>query len=349
MLHSIDGTIMLARWLAWSTLGMVALMVLCLLVLRWVRWRRAPRLAAFEAHWLPRLMACALGEVVEPVTLARWQYWPFMKLWLHAQMSLQGVSRERLAALGRAMGCGSLALQRAHSPHTSERMIGVLALGFLGEVQHVPLLLNRLVGGGAQESVYAGRALLEINDQVHADKVVQALLTVPRVDMSLTSVVFKPFRARMADVLLRKPPQHCEADALRWLRLALALQSQIPTAVLMPFLKQSEDIECLIAAIRLVQGEQGGTLVAAKARHADWRIRAQVARALGFIGGSDELPVLTQLLTDETWWVRYRAAQSLLRLPAMNAERLLAIAQITQDRYALSMAQAVIAEAGGVA
>ena len=345
-----DLTIPLARWLAWGTLGLVALMVLGLLVLRWVRWRQAPRLAAFEAEWLPRLMGCALGDAVEsPPRLVRWQRWPFMQLWLHAQMSLQGESRQRLAALGRTMGCRAMALQRARSAHTSERMVGMLALGFLGDAEAVPVLLQRLSEGGAHQPVYAGRALLEIDAAAHADAVAQALLDSPGLDVSLASVMLKPFRAHLAQALLRQPPRVNDARALSWLRLARALRLQIPGAVLAPFVQQDEDIECLIAAIRLVQGEQGAGLVAAQTRHADWRVRAQAARALGFIGGVAEQAVLTQLLTDAQWWVRYRAAQALLKLPGMDAAQLLSRAQGTQDRYALSMAQAVIAEAGGSA
>jgi len=347
--HGIDLTLPLARWLAWGTLGLLVLMVLGLLVLRWARWRRAPRLAAFEAEWLPRLMACALGDTVVARPLARWQRWPFMKLWLHAQMSLQGPGRQRLAALGRAMGCGPMALQRARSTHLSERMVGLLTLGFLGEAECVPLLLQRLTEGGAQQPVYASRALMEIDAQSHADAVASALLASPGLDMSLASVMLKPFRTPLAQALLCQTPRPGEAAALPWLRLARALRLQLPSPVLAPFVQQQEDIECLIAAVRLVQGEQGAGLVAMQSRHADWRVRAQVARALGFIGGADEQPVLTPLLTDAQWWVRYRAAQSLLRLPGMNAKRLLACAQATQDRYALSMAQAVIAEAGGTA
>jgi len=344
-----DLTIPLARWLAWGTLGLVALMVLGLLLLRWVRWLRAPRLAAFEAEWLPRLMGCALGDAVAAAPLARWQRWPFMQLWLHAQMSLQGDSRQRLAALGRAMGCRAMAVQRARSPHLSERMVGMLALGFLGDADSVPLLLQRLAAGGAQQPVYAGRALLEIDAAAHAQAVVQALLASPGLDLSLASVMLKPFRATIAQALLRQPPQRGDAGAaaLHWLRLARALRLQIPGAVLAPFVQQGEDIECLIAAIRLAQGEQGAGQVAAQAAHADWRVRAQVARALGFVGGAAERGLLTRLLTDPQWWVRYRAAQALLRLPGMDAAQLLACAQGTQDRYALSMAQAVIAEAGG--
>jgi len=346
---SMDLTIPLARGLAWGTLGLVALTVMGLLLLRWVRWRRVPRLAAFEAEWLPRLMSCALGEAVAAVPLARWQRWPFMKLWLHAQMSLRGESRARLAALGRAMGCTDMAVQRAYSGHASERMVGMLALGFLGDADRTPLLLQRLTEGGAHAPVYAARALLEIDAADHAETVVQALLANSGLDVSLASVMLQPFCAQMAHALQRQPPRLGDAGALRWLRLARALRLQIPSHVLAPFAGQDSDIECLIAAIRLVQGEQGAGLVVAQAGHADWRVRAQVARALCFVGGPSEQDVLTRLLTDAQWWVRYRAAQALLRLPGMDATQLLACAQATQDRYALSMAQAVIAEAGGVA
>ena len=97
---------------------------------------------------------------------------------------------------------------------------------------------------------------------------------------------------------------------------------------------------------RLLQGEQGATLVVVQAEHPDWRVRAQVARSLAHIGGATELPLLTRMMTDAQWWVRYRAAQALLGLPGMSGELLLDCAQSTQDRYALSMAQAVLAEAG---
>jgi hypothetical protein len=342
----LDLTLSLAQWLAWGTLIMVGLMVLILLMLRWIRWHKTPRLAAFEMAWLPHLMACALGDTVVVTPLKRWQRWPFMKIWLRAQMSLKGTSQERLAAFGRAMGCSSMALQRARSPYLSERMMGILALGFLGETQHVKLLLERLSEGGAQQPVYAGRALLQIDAHAHVDAVATALLANSGLDMSLASVVLKPFRPQISKILLSKSPQPGEPRALPWLRLVHALQVQVPMAILIPFLQQDEDIECLISAIRLMQGEQGGAALAAQALHADWQVRAQVARALGLIGAHDEIPILAKLLTDAQWWVRYRAAQALLKIPGMRADQLMALAQNTQDRYALSMAQAVIAEAG---
>lgn len=345
----IDSPLSLALGLAWGTLGLVALMVLSLLLLRARHWHRAPRLAAFEAQCLPRLMACALGETVAVQPLAPWQRWPFMRTWLHAQMSLRGASRQRLAAWGRAMGCGPMALQRAHSRHASDRLVGTLALGFLGETTHAPLLLQRVREGGAHQTVYAARALMEIDPHSHAHAVVQALVHSPELDLPLASVMLKPVRSALATALLSAPPSAQDPWALRWLQLARALRLQVNSEALAPFLQQNPNTENLMAAIRLVHDAPGLALLMPHVTHADWRVRAQAARALGTIGQADTHAVLTPLLTDAQWWVRYRAAQALLRLPGMDAERLLAHARATQDRYALSMAQAVVAEHPGKA
>jgi len=346
--------ITLAMGLAWATLAAVALMVLALLVLRWVRWRRAPRLAAFEAHWRPVVMGCALGDALpHPLpTLAPRERWPFMQLWLHAHMSLHGPSRQRLAELGMAMGLRRMALARLASSHYAERMVGMLALGFLRDASSVALLQARLQQGNNHTVIYAARALLEIDEAQHADAVVQALLACEPLDASLVSVLLKPFRGVLSQALLRpgaQPPGQPQGQSLRWLRLARALKLQVPQPWLAPSLAQTSDIEVLIAAIRLVQGEQGADAVARHAQHPQWQVRSQVASALGFVGTLAQVPQLLALVCDAQWWVRYRAAQALLRMPGLPLPQLLAQVQATQDRYALSMLQAVLAEEGRAA
>jgi hypothetical protein len=354
-----DFSITLAAWLAWATLALVALMVLGLLVLRWVRWRNAPRMAAFEARWRPVVMGCALGDALpDPLpTLAARERWPFMQLWLHAQMSVHGPSRQPLADLGMAMGCREMALARVDSSHYSERMVGLLALGFLRDAASVAWLQGRLVQGHNHTVIYAGRALLEIDEARHAQAVVQALLACDPLDASLVSVLLKPFRGVLSGAMLRHGPQVSVVaegtvpgdQPLRWLRLARALKLQVPQPWLAPCLAQTNDIEVLIAAIRLVQGEQGADAVAQHAQHPQWQVRSQVASALGFIGTLAQVPQLLALVCDAQWWVRYRAAQALLRMPGLPKQQVLAQVQATQDRYALSMVQAVLAEEGRVA
>ncbi len=345
-----DFSLELAWALAWLTLSLVALIVLGLLVLRWARWRNEPRMAAFEARWQPLLMRCMAGEDVrlQLPRLAARERWPFMKLWLHSQMSVQGPGRQRLADLGAAMGCREMALRRLRSTHYSERMVGLLALGFLRDASSTPQLLERLSLGSNHTVIYAGRALLEIDEAAHADAVLKALLACEGLDLSLASVMLKAFRRALHEAMRAQRPDALQGNTrvLAWLRLARALKLQMPTPWLAPFLTPEQDTEVLIAAIRLVQGEQGADLVAAQATHADWRVRAQAARALGYIGGMQEVPLLLQLVTDAQWWVRYRAAQALLRIPGMVQSQVLERVTATGDRYALSMFHAVLAEGG---
>lgn len=334
--------------LAFSTLGLVALLVLGLLLLRWVRWREAPRRARQRAHWQALLMQTVVGDPLPsplPV-LAERDRWPFLREWLHAQMVLRGPCRQRLAALGRAMACSQTALQRLDNRHPAERLVAVLALGFLGDPAHAPLLLQRLPQASMRTAVHLSHALLELDAQAHAPVVVQRLLCEPGLDLARVSVLLKPFRSTLAQALMEQPPLASDdpARTLRWLRLALALQLQLPTPLLAPLLHSGQDPEVLMAAIRLVQGEQGDAWVLAHAQHPDWRVRVQVARALGHIGGASAADVLLRLVTDAQWWVRYRAAQSLLRLPGVAASQVVERIAATGDRYALNMAHAVLAE-----
>jgi hypothetical protein len=349
----LDFTLTLAWWLAWTTLLLLVLIITGLLLLRWVRWRNEPRMAAFQAYWKPMLMRWAMGEkVYEPMpVLKAKERWPFMRLWLHSQMSLQGPGRHRLAELGLRMGCRDMALALVESTHYSERMVGVLALGFLLDRSSVPTLKERLESGNGQSMIYAARALMEIDQVEQGAAVVHALLTCKDLDFALVSVLLKPFKTRLEAVLMPACPQLQtatgevpHAQAFQWLRLSQALKLLVPQWRLTPFLSSEQHIEILIAALRLVQGEQGTEAVACHAQHADWRVRVQVARALGRIGGLMHQPVLLGLLTDKQWWVRYRSAQALWQMPGMRDDQLLAKVLVTNDRYALRMLDAVRSE-----
>lgn len=360
MLHAPEFSLITVRWLAWATLALVLMLVLGLLLLRWLRWRSEPQKLAFRQQWSALLMRCAMGEDLgEPLpALKPSEQWPFMKLWLHCQMSLKGPSRDRLAALAYALGCQSVAMRKLASPYAAERLMATLALGFLKDEQAQPALLEQLRGDGQQTALHAARALLEIDANAHTMTVVQSLLTRANLDLSLVSVLLKPFRGTLSNAMttlmplatpMPVPDSRIPTTALQWLRLGRALSLQVSGEHLASFLTHSEDIDLLIAAIRLMQGEQGTQALASHARHADWRVRAQVAQALGRIGQLPDVDLLVHMTTDSQWWVRYRATQALLSMPSLPHSQAQSLIQGTCDRFAVNMFESVIAEREAIA
>jgi HEAT repeat protein len=68
------------------------------------------------------------------------------------------------------------------------------------------------------------------------------------------------------------------------------------------------------------------------------------ARALGRVGGRDELNPLLDLLRDPVWWVRYHAAQALTRLRGLEPFELETLREGARDAFAADMLGQALAE-----
>jgi hypothetical protein len=64
------------------------------------------------------------------------------------------------------------------------------------------------------------------------------------------------------------------------------------------------------------------------------------------MGRPEDAGRLEKLLGDEEWWVRYRAAKAVVRLPRMSALDLEQIRRRLQDQYARDILGQAMAEAG---
>ena len=80
------------------------------------------------------------------------------------------------------------------------------------------------------------------------------------------------------------------------------------------------------------------------ARYPDWRVRMAAARALGRIGSQRDLGLLLALLDDESWWVRYHAAQAIASLPGLSAAQLADLRDRARTAAADGMLAQVLAE-----
>jgi len=70
----------------------------------------------------------------------------------------------------------------------------------------------------------------------------------------------------------------------------------------------------------------------------DWEVRARCAKIVGYTGDEHLAKALEPHLSDEVWWVRYRAAEALMKMGAVGKD-ILKSKDIELDKYAYEISQ----------
>ncbi len=323
------------------TLG-IALLILGLRLQRHWQDRREQR---FQQRWRPVLMQAMVGDPTATLpVLARRDQWRFLKLWNHLQASVRGEATRRLGAVAEQLGCQAMARRLLTSGSLTRRLFAILTLGHMRDGTAWELLQRQLLQTGRLSSLYAARALIQIDPRRGAHAVVPHLLQRDDWEMVRIAILLQEFRDALGGELTQRLAELPNALWPRALQLAEALHLHVQAEVVLPWLQPGQPADVLSAALRLASGVEVRPAVRALAEHADWRVRVQAARALGRLGVASDVAVLTRLLSDPQWWVRYRAAGALAQLPFLSREQLRGLLAGLQDRYAREISTQVFAE-----
>ncbi|MGH8205132.1 MAG: HEAT repeat domain-containing protein, partial [Steroidobacteraceae bacterium] len=151
-------------------------------------------------------------------------------------------------------------------------------------------------------------------------------------------VAREPIRALMLSLAPPKIP-----PLLPWLaHVDAVLGSEVAVELLRRY---PEDTHIVAAALVVVLEPNVLPELAQFATSPDADVRKNLAIAYGHLGSlADTVPV-AHLMCDKVWWVRYRAAQALLKLKGMTAARLETERAGLTDAYARDMLEHVRAEA----
>lgn len=343
-------------WIGAATALLTVLMLVAIFVLKQVHQARQRRERDFQACWQPLLMQAALGDGPAPTLppLPARDAWRFIQLWVRFQASLRGQANERLRLIGHQCGALPVAMRLMHSPHRSQQVFGLLALGYLREASAWDKLLPLLHQPSNTVAVYTSWALLSIAPERAAPLVVEQLLARTDLDLMQVASVLKPFRAALHPGLterLKQASERCgQAPAgdtrpeVWLLKVSHAMALPMGGAALLPLIENGAHIDIQIGAMQLLKSPDGLPAVRRLASHSAWPVRNQAAMALGRLGQPGDEGLLLQLLMDPQWWVRYRAAQALATLPFLPHVQLAAQVAALPDRYARDMAQQVFAE-----
>ena len=339
-----DAFIAAAIWTGLGALGLTALLALQIIGMRMLLRRRQRSDARALARWRPLLNAAIVGEMPASLPpLHRRERLPFLRLWAHLQGSLRGEANEALNEVARRLGLDAHArglLGRANRP---ARLLAALVLGHLHDRDAWPGLLRMAGQPDNTVALTALWALVRIDPQAASDYMVPLFIEREEWALSLAAGILQQAVEPAANALTRLLPQLGDDKLPRALRIAEALHLALPGGVLKAALS-SAAMPVVIAGLRGVRTPETLPEVRALLAHPDWQVRVQAARALGRVGERADAERLVQLLGDREWWVRYRAAEALLELPALSRTDLETLRASLTDRFAADMLSQAMAE-----
>lgn len=339
--------------IAWRSAEVAALasaLMLAISLFVRARLRREERLRQrVIATWRPLLARIALEDGAKPAlpALRRRELPHLMEEWNAMHDSLKGESAERLNALAPWFGFDVAARRGLKSGSVSDRILAIRTLGNLRDSSSWKELQEQLVSDNALVSFHAAAALVSIDAQRAMPGIMRELsereswpgeaMARLLVDAG-AGIAREPIRALMLSLAPDKVP-----PLLPWLAHVDAV---LGGEVAVELLRRHPEHEGIVAAaLPVVQEPELLPELARYTESPSALVREHLAEAAGRLGGLDQQALLVRLMSDRVWWVRYRAAQGLLKLKGMTDARLVAVRAALTDRYASDMLDQAVAEA----
>jgi HEAT repeat protein len=339
-----------AAWItAEVSLAGTALLLLCVFWMHWSRGATEARRRSFVATWRPRLAAIALedgGRHLDDLPrLEHRDLAMFLREWIAIHEALDKDSCRGLQALSQRLGLGEAAVRLLRRRRLHDRLLGTVALGHVGDPRHWDVLLEEARSSNLPVSLAAARALVRL-DPPRAIATLMPLLERrddwprTRIWPLLQEAGPDAVTAPLVDAVRRGGPRE-QARLARFLPLA---DEATATALVRELLREAASEPVIASCLAVVDSPEELPAIRALASHPRWHIRMLAAKALGRLGQREDEAMLTSLLGDAEWWVRYRAAQALVALPWMRRDGALAIRNGVADRYAADAMEQALAE-----
>ena len=346
--------------LAWATLFLFLLTVWMIVEIVAVRIRAASALRRermLEQVWETCFFAAALGdESPPPPRLARRDRIRVLKIWCRIGDQVVGESRERLAALGLAIGLDDVAgrilsppLVVIRMPSSVELLLAIRAAERMRLDRHWQRLAGLVAAGPAPLDRVAARALVALDAWRAAHAVIPALIRQGRWARHLVEDLVEAGAADALDAYATLlgtvaedviPGLALLIDRCNDARAAPAVRARLGD----PATRDADAVAALLNSLGEIGDASDQRLVRAFIAHDSWVVRMRAAQALGQCGDRGDAAALEVLLGDSNWYTRYHAARAILRLADLGATHLENLADSASDRFSRDMARHVLAE-----
>jgi hypothetical protein len=307
--------------------------------------RHAAHESLIVARWRPHLLETVDAAPDQLPTVKRAEWFVFLMLWNQLHESIKGPARQRLKAVALRLGLDAAARDLLKSNSADKRLVAVIALGHLGAKESWNIVEDVVQSRNSLLSMAALRSLFLID----ASRAVDVLLSSHRArsdwpTAQLKTIVAEADSSVVSEELVRGAGIAMPAELPRLIALMDSAEATFVEGFLRALLRTSKDTEVLVACLKSRHLPNNLGLLTPLARSPGWQVRTQLARALGSMITRGEEHILIALLSDDVWWVRFRAAQSLARLPFLSNEELWRLRSMLNDRFAKDILDHVVAD-----
>ncbi len=308
-------------------------------------------LARLRVRWWPVIaratMTDGLDKKRELRALRRGSRTKLLREWCRFRTLVRGSSSSSLELLAEELGLLRVARRLLHRRSVSNRLLAVQALGFLRDDEswiEIEVLLDHQ---NITVSITAATALVHINAKEAIGLIIPMIgkrPSWPRTQVGRILNLAGPDTVTGPLCRAIETADFDEAVCLLQFYESASI-NDIDSLVAQLLISRSEPA-LLAAALKSVRGQLPNSMIEGLAKHKVWFVRMQAASLLGRFGRREDYRILEPLLSDTEWWVRYRAAQAITKLPFLGPNALRKLRDRQQDPYARDILRQALAEAG---
>ncbi|MCB9496419.1 MAG: HEAT repeat domain-containing protein [Fibrobacteria bacterium] len=330
-----------------GTVLAVVLFTVSILALHFLNDRRLRREKAWKDRWLLQLLDPRAQGKVEPLHEA--QFIAFCDLWSQVDGSIRGSLREEMIEAVRRAGTQELCVKFLRKGTFREKLLAAGLSGQLRIRETIEHLLPLADSPDPALSLTACHSILRMDADAHFRDFLPRLLEnelwpVAQVHEILSEMPPELVSSRLPSALVEWEP----APPARAVRMLDLLPEDLRAQVIERVFRKSAEIapETEAALLREIRSPEHLPLARQALTSSRWPVVVAALHTMARMGSREDVPMLSELLGHSEWWVRYRSAQALVRLPGIRPIELELLATRHPDRYGRDMLRFALAEMG---
>lgn len=340
-----DQVTQLALYAAIGVFFLVLLLILQVIIMRYRFLSSRKQRYQLLKKWRPQLTHMLLIENASMPLLPRKETHVFLEEWNRMFGTVRGENLERMVKLAQHLRIDLFARRMLKTRRMRNRLFAIITLGHMREFAVWDEMVELLQHPHPVLSITAARALMWIDAKNAVDIIFPQILK--RNDWPWSNVAHVLKQAspqlvceKLAQLAATAPPDR-QPGLLRYLETTRCLQL---TKTITEVLQTTEDDRVSSVCLHIIADPDALPVIRKFILHPRWHVRMHAASALGRFGQDEDIQTLLKMTEDENWWVRYRAAQAIVKIPGQTSETLNTLRNQQQDKYARDILMQVIAE-----